>query len=213
MRNNNKKRNGIIAAVLGAALLMGGSTFALWSVTANLGVGNLSTGQMAITPDGSYKAYDISEDNTGNAEVFAGQTGLDITADFATFKMVPGDKIALVYDYTVILEGDNLKADLYFDFAGFLVAIEDGDDVSLDTSRWDISYSLTVDDVLVNEHELSSTDPLNGDNPLEPGDGNIPVSFVLIIEFDKELTTGVQDMNLLLTAAENATLTLLQNRG
>ena len=117
MRTDLKKaRNGVIAAALGAALLMGGGTYALWTTSASVGGGEITAGNMTIDA-GETAAYDISAtrvDKTANAikvgeAVVGSETGAPIGDNFL---IVPGDTVILAFGYTVFLEGTNLKATL-----------------------------------------------------------------------------------------------------
>ncbi|MDR0847561.1 MAG: alternate-type signal peptide domain-containing protein [Propionibacteriaceae bacterium] len=129
---SNKRRNAVIAAVAGAALLLGGSTYALWSATANLDGGSITAGNLNIAA-GTPSAYDVSSDRTDTSAIvidgttLGNLTGHGITQ--GTWKMVPGDTMALVLPYTLTLEGDNLVAALSIDPAAIaaITATTDGD--------------------------------------------------------------------------------------
>ena len=56
-----RRRNAVIAAVAGAALLLGGSTYALWQATANLEGGTITAGDLNIQA-GTFNAWDVSSD-------------------------------------------------------------------------------------------------------------------------------------------------------
>ncbi|MCL2490303.1 MAG: alternate-type signal peptide domain-containing protein [Propionibacteriaceae bacterium] len=124
MRTDLKKaRNGVIAAALGAALLMGGGTYALWTTQADLNGGTITAGNMSITADETtpFLAFDISADRLDTTEdaveiggVSVDKTGAPIT-DLSTWRMVPGDTVALLFNYDLLLEGDNLQATLSLD--------------------------------------------------------------------------------------------------
>lgn len=125
MRTNNQRRNGIIAAVLGAALLMGGGTYALWSASAGLKGATITAGDLDITAKDTSYMYDVSDDvvvaagDAAETIAFGSQDlgtvqGLPIDD---TFLIVPGDTIALVYGYDIVLEGDNIQAELSMDVA------------------------------------------------------------------------------------------------
>ena len=110
-----KARNGVIAAALGAALLMGGGTYALWTTSATSGGGSITAGNMTIDAK-EVLAFDTSPDQIhGTAvdiEVGDLTLGSGVGIDLKAFRMVPGDTVALVFSYDITLEGDNLMADL-----------------------------------------------------------------------------------------------------
>jgi alternate signal-mediated exported protein len=120
-----RRRKALIAAVCGGALLLGGSTFALWTESAALSGGSISTGEFGVEM-GDETAWDVSPDRTNGKEV---DTGYMISSkavvgheveDLSEFGMSPGDKIAIDYPLTVTLYGDNLVAGLTGDFTGFV---------------------------------------------------------------------------------------------
>ena len=125
---STKRRNAVIAAIAGAALLLGGSTYALWSATANMNGGTIQSGNLAIVA-GDSNAWDVSQDRSdsqGNSYVKTAETGpvAQQTIKFNTVKpghaiedlekwtMVPGDTVALTFPYEITLDGDNLVAKL-----------------------------------------------------------------------------------------------------
>ncbi|MCL1923533.1 MAG: alternate-type signal peptide domain-containing protein [Propionibacteriaceae bacterium] len=123
MNKTTKRRNAIIAALAGVALLLGGSTFALWSVQANLSGGTITAGNMDITP-GETAVYDVSTDRidltdtisvTVEPGVSVDLTGApkgELIADLASWRIVPGDTVAMVFPFELSLVGDNLVAAL-----------------------------------------------------------------------------------------------------
>ena len=61
----NKKTTGILAGTAGAALLIGGGTFALWNDAANVGGGTITTGNLDIQEiEGGWSWVDLSEDRS-----------------------------------------------------------------------------------------------------------------------------------------------------
>ncbi|MDR2897073.1 MAG: SipW-dependent-type signal peptide-containing protein [Propionibacteriaceae bacterium] len=136
------RRNAIIATVAGVALLASGGTYALWTATANIDGGTITTGNLNLTA-GTSNVWDVSADRSdvGNVTTAAQAAGADTPAFTATtltaftgepalqghlidnladsvastdWKMVPGDTVALVYPFEVELAGDNLVASLSF---------------------------------------------------------------------------------------------------
>jgi len=132
----HKKRNAVIAAVTGAALLLGGSTYALWSATANLGDTQIQAGDLSIKTD-SVWVYDVSPEIatytvlTANDQLAgavltpdnrAVRSGRQIMVDglggwlpnvaLRGWKAVPGDMVIMQIHGTIALVGDNLVAEL-----------------------------------------------------------------------------------------------------
>jgi len=124
---STRRRNAVISAVAGAALLVGGSTYALWSANDTIKGGTITGGDLAIAV-GDMQAWDVSEDrtdnNTGGVTAADGTTVLQGLKGHAIkdleperegapyWKMVPGDTVAMTFPYVVTLEGDNLVAGL-----------------------------------------------------------------------------------------------------
>jgi alternate signal-mediated exported protein len=104
---SKKRRRLGFAWVAGAGLLaltFGGGTYALWSASDTLAGGTVIAGDLNLDCDQDKIVWsDASSDRTD-----AGHTITDI----ATWRMVPGDKIAGSASCKLTLEGDNLTADL-----------------------------------------------------------------------------------------------------
>lgn len=103
----NKKTTGIVAGAAGAALLMGGATFALWNDSAAVAGGAITAGNLDVAA-GTVSWQDVSADRT--------QGDHEINLD--TFRIVPGDTIEGTLPLTAALEGDNLVAELSLDKLG-----------------------------------------------------------------------------------------------
>jgi len=196
-KKSTRRRNAVIAAIAGAALLVGGSTYALWSASATLTGGTITAGDLNITA-GTYNAWDVSADRTdssdavipqGTSTALDGLTGHTIT--LKDWKMVPGDEVAMVFPYTITLEGDNLVASLEFSSEDLTDLINE-DWVSLDYQLFD------VDGVAVTSRESIATvlpvvyfqgkNAAEGD--VEPNTTDIPIvdgtaqyTFVLYVTF------------------------------
>ncbi len=137
---NTKRRNAVIAAVAGAALLVGGSTYALWSAGGTFSDGTITAGDLNLSIDGPVGQYDVSADRTDSSSKpikdkadgvvltmktaeAADVTNLNNTSgalsghtvDLSTWRIVPGDTVAVVTPMTVTLKGDNLVAALTMD--------------------------------------------------------------------------------------------------
>lgn len=101
MKNTTK---GFLAGAAGLGLILGGSTFALWTDTEGVG-GNttLTAGNLAVGVINS-EWRDVSSDRTWDR-------GHKIR-DVEKFRIIPGDKIQAKYGVSVGLEGDNMVAKL-----------------------------------------------------------------------------------------------------
>ena len=106
-----KKTAGVVAGVAGAALLMGGTTFALWSDSADVDGATITAGNLdvAVVPDetsgSSWSWSDISADRTDSPHTIA---------NLADFRIIPGDTIQGTIALDVALEGENMVANLGF---------------------------------------------------------------------------------------------------
>lgn len=109
----NRKTTGILAGTAGAALLIGGGTFALWSDSADVDGATITTGNLQIeASEAGWTWYDSSDAET------AEDLGEEID-DLTAFRVVPGDTLTGVIEFSAALEGTNLTAEL----AGELGAI------------------------------------------------------------------------------------------
>jgi len=205
MRSNNNRRNGVIAAALGAALLMGGGTYALWSSSAELGGGNIQSGKMTITA-GETAAFDISPDRLDTTAVSVAAEGVAVPGttgapiDLETWRMVPGDTVALLFGYDIELSGANLVAHLTLD----------GIDVANGFENLALTCALYDGDGEV----LLPTGPLpTGDTPLKVmGSGDSGTIVLVIYAAFDPTTTGQDDTNVALDLASAVTMTLSQAR-
>ena len=102
MKNKTK---GVIAGVAGVALLTGGSTFALWSASADLEGATITNGALAVDAGDPMEWVDVSADRADSPHV--------IDAD--EWRMVPGDVAQGTQELTVTMTGDNLVANLSVD--------------------------------------------------------------------------------------------------
>jgi len=89
-----------IAGAAGILLLAGGTTFALWSDSATVNGGSVTSGTLALEATGTPAWNDTST-----------ATPVPI-ADIAAFRIVPGDTVEYTSSFTVSATGDNLTADL-----------------------------------------------------------------------------------------------------
>lgn len=110
---------GVLAAAAGGALLLGGTTFALWSANDTQAGGNITSGQFSIADAGAPTYWDTSGDRTDET-VTNPVTGDDAHAidTIATYRIVPGDTVQADYPFLVTITGDNLVIDVEADLAG-----------------------------------------------------------------------------------------------
>ena len=106
----------VLVAVI-AALAIGSSTFALWSASDMFDGGTITAGDLDLVTTELDGWYDISADRSDATELLAGTETLDpifghAIDDISTWRMVPGDTIARVFEADITLEGDNLVAEL-----------------------------------------------------------------------------------------------------
>jgi alternate signal-mediated exported protein len=100
----NKLTKGAIAGGAGIVLLLGGAgTFALWNDSASVDGGTISTGTLTISGVGTAQWRDVSSDVTPS----------DVDDSFV---MVPGDTLTLSQDFTIEADGDNLFAEVDYDY-------------------------------------------------------------------------------------------------
>jgi len=206
MHTDTKKlRTGIVAAALGAALLLGGGTYALWSDSASLSGGTITAGDLRLDA-GTMAAYDISADTAGpggtpavvNGVTLDSVTGTPI-ADLSDWRMVPGDTLALAFPYDLTLSGDNLKADLNLDVSKLAESNE--------FEGLDLQYAVFGDGTV---HKAQGAVPSSGVATvatLSPSDSG-PVVFVLYATL---AATETADQNAVLDLADTLELTLTQN--
>lgn len=96
----NKKTTGLVAGAAGAALLMGGATFALWSDSADVEGGTITAGNLDVGT-----VTQVWEDVSDGVE----RGTID---DLAEYRIVPGDTIRGTITVPASLEGDHMYADL-----------------------------------------------------------------------------------------------------
>jgi alternate signal-mediated exported protein len=111
--NTRKQRRftGIIAGVAGIALLLGGTSFALWSQSGSMSTGNITSGNLALNV-GTNQWYDISPDRNDEATpTLAGVNGHTITT-IGDYRIVPKDVLLDQDPVSIALQGDNMVAQL-----------------------------------------------------------------------------------------------------
>lgn len=102
----HRRTKGLIAIGAGAALLIGGSTFALWTAQSDLAAGTITAGDLdVLIAAGAWN--DISAEHATPVSI----------PTLADFRLVPGDVIEGEFPVDVAALGDNLVADLTVGFA------------------------------------------------------------------------------------------------
>lgn len=114
-----KRRKGLIWIAGGtAALLAGGSTFALWSASDSFDGGTITAGDLNIVEKAPTTFWDVSADRADATATLPGTDGTipghSITS-IDDWRIVPGDEVAAAFSANVTLEGDNLVALLSLD--------------------------------------------------------------------------------------------------
>ena len=96
----NRKTTGILAGTAGAALLIGGGTFALWSDSADVAGSTLTTGNLDI--EAASEGWAWYDSSTAVAPALGSPISID------TFRLV----LTGVIEFKAALQGTNLKAEL-----------------------------------------------------------------------------------------------------
>lgn len=96
-----KTTTGFIAGIAGGALLLGGTTFALWSDSITVPSGVITSGNL-----------DVELLETSWQDISADRTDGPHAIDLSTFKIVPGDEIQGTFAVDLGLSGENLVAKL-----------------------------------------------------------------------------------------------------
>lgn len=172
----NKKLTGIVAGAAGAALLLGGSTYALWSDDADVDGGTITAGNLDVeVVDDAWQ--DVSDDRSDSPH--------DI--DLATFKIVPGDTIRGSYGFDLGLEGDNMVAQLALSGGGLSGALAAGLDVTytlVDSSDAVVATSSAASGVTVDLASGDNSDPGTLDAVPAATDGTAEFTLQVDVAFD-----------------------------
>ncbi|MDR1806741.1 MAG: alternate-type signal peptide domain-containing protein [Propionibacteriaceae bacterium] len=190
----SRRVKGLIAGVAGIALLLGGSTFAYWSQTANtVNPGTLNNGNLnieALSSD-TVKVFDINHNGTSTTVVgTANATDITSTAtgDNPSYRYVPGDQIEIDLSATITLAGDNMQADLYLKPAAEMTGLKGW---SFTVKVYDTTS--TVAQIGSGEVSLSSINPdqaLNGSTPLTKEHSGQKITVALVGTLDPTLGDG-----------------------
>lgn len=109
----SRRRIGVLAALAGAVLLVGGTTYALWTDDSLQAGGVITNGNLDIASQGAVTYWDVSPgdpDRTSTTPI----TGIDAHAvtDVGAYRIVPGDVLEANYGFAAALSGDNVVAGL-----------------------------------------------------------------------------------------------------
>lgn len=148
-----QRRRGLIWVAAGAAaLLAGGTTFALWSASDTFSGGNITAGDLNIVQLEDTSFWDVSNDRKDATEVVGATDGSQLghqVDDVNTWRIAPGDKLAASFETTATLDGDNLVA---------RVGIDGLDQMATAITGMNYSYEIYYgDELLVTETVLPKT--------------------------------------------------------
>ena len=148
-----KRRKGLVWVAAGAAaLLVGGSTFALWSASDTFSGGTITAGDLNIVQLEDTSFWDVSNDRKDATEIVGATDGSQLghaITSVADWRIAPGDKLAASFEATATLEGDNLVARVGIDGLDKLVENVTGMNYS-----YEVYYG---DKLLVTETALPKT--------------------------------------------------------
>lgn len=111
---HRQRRRGLMWVAAGAAaLLAGGTTFALWSASDTFSGGTITAGDLNIVELEDTSFWDVSNDRKDATETVGATDGSQLghkVDDVNTWRIAPGDKLAASFEATATLDGDNLVA-------------------------------------------------------------------------------------------------------
>lgn len=204
----NKKTTGLVAGAAGAALLLGGATFALWSDSDPVAGGTITAGNLDVEAT-QPEWLDVSQDRTDAGHVI----------DLERFRIIPGDTIRGTFGFKAALEGDNMVAELSLaDLAA------DGE--LLDALGAEATYQVVLkrenDQTVVEEGNLLEAEPVlfasadNSNNvaplPTLPADLPTAPNVQLVVDVTFPETVEEQDLVRATAVLEDFTVTLSQVR-
>ena len=200
-----KKTTGVIAGIAGAALLMGGTTFALWSDSDTVDGAEITAGNLDVAvlgdPGSQWSWQDISADRTDNSHEI----------DLADFRIIPGDTIEGTVALDVALEGENMVAAL-----GANLGAASGDltnldiDVAVTDSNGDPVTLNSGGTLVLASQDNGNPDPQTLTTVGSTLDSSADVTVTVTVTFPA--STGGQDHVTDSIALDGATVTLDQVR-
>ncbi len=204
-----KKTTGVIAGVAGAALLMGGTTFALWSDSAPVDGAQITAGNLdvAVVKDAKTQSTwswtDISADRSDSPHAIT---------DLSSFRIIPGDTVQGVVALDLALEGENMVADLGFTPGAVTKASLDNLEITLDVYS-DAGLTTEVPLGAGDTIQLAAADNGNpGALPSVPADLDGAADLYVVVTVTFPGTTADQDLVQTSVALADSAITLDQVR-
>ncbi|OAV63082.1 alternate-type signal peptide domain-containing protein [Enteractinococcus helveticum] len=202
-----KTTKGFLAGAAGLGLLLGGSTFALWSDSADLDDQRIRSGNLEVKVN-EVNWRDISPDRTDK-----GRNGHEINLE--RFRIIPGDKIQARYPIKVALEGENMVAQLKLAEAGKKHASDDlakGLDIEYEVQdRWGRTVDTSGKDG--SKIFLASKDNGNAGNlPRVDADGDGRAEFTVTVTVTFKEGTSDRDLTRAQARLKDSELELQQVR-
>ncbi|MDR1187568.1 MAG: SipW-dependent-type signal peptide-containing protein [Bifidobacteriaceae bacterium] len=157
----SRRFKGLVAGVTGLALLMGGSTYALWSDSSSANVEPVQHGTLDIEGSLAPVVYDVrvakgpsDPDNSPWINGLGGKKNRKVITDLSKFYAVPGDNLEINIPVDVTAIGDNMKYELWLDDGG-----KDGQNTFQDSDWIFLVYVFRGDDLM--PHRLPDGDDLD----------------------------------------------------
>ena len=184
-----KKTKGLVAGAAGVALMLSGTTLALWSDSEEVNGAELTAGNLDISAtDAKWK--DVSDDRSDNSH------GIDLS----DFKIIPGDTIQGTFKVTLDLEGENMAAKVqYLTGQGAPISdvsdlvsgdLVDGLDADIDLELGGTSVPVSFDD-LTDGLVVYSHDNGNADSAFQLPSGDTTVNATVTVTFDENTSDQV----------------------
>ncbi|MDR0594746.1 MAG: alternate-type signal peptide domain-containing protein [Bifidobacteriaceae bacterium] len=126
-QRRSRRFKGLVAGAAGVALLLGGSTFALWQHSVSLPEEYVNHGELKVAV-GAPVAYDLNV--AGNETTNSGESNVARIDDLRAFRAVPGSTVEIDTSVVVTAVGDNMKYNVFVEF-------DDG----IDDEDWDITVT------------------------------------------------------------------------
>lgn len=204
----NKKTTGILAGTAGAALLIGGGTFALWNDAETVAGGTITTGNLDIQQiEGGWEWIDLSDDRLDAGHVIP---------DLDEHRIVPGDTITGTVEFSAALEGDNIVAELGGTFGAVTVDPASTDPALLDLIEADVVLEFNdggtwteITDGLVTSEDNTEAGALP-QLPAEVVSGVANVRAVVTVTFSEDATD--RELTQIAGSFGESTLELTQTR-
>jgi len=192
---------------------MGGGTFALWSDSASLSGATIQAGELAIQGE-KLGVFDLSDESTlaqADAQeiIDLAKSATDVGADFLAS---PGDILAVAFEYTIKLQGDNLEAKLALDMTALQTS------TTFTPEYWEFSYAIAADkggEIVAQKGSVTAGAKAEWPGMTDSSDG-AKVTLVLLVKFldmtpDDEIKTNY-DANAIVDLAGDVSMTLTQVR-